>query len=67
MHDQLSDARSVRLLKVIDNFNREVLALGAIFLYRRIELGEHWNDSSNGKENRQLYGVITDRNIQEKY
>lgn len=42
MHDQLSDARSVRLLKVIDNFNREVLALGAIFLYRRIELGEHW-------------------------
>lgn len=32
MHDQLSDSRSaVRLLNVIDDFNREVLAIEADF------------------------------------
>lgn len=31
MHDQLSDGRSVRLLNVIDDFNREVLAIEVDF------------------------------------
>jgi len=31
MHDQLSDSRSVRLLNVIDNFNREALAIEVDF------------------------------------
>ncbi len=31
MHDQLSDGRSVRLLNVIDDFNREALAIEVDF------------------------------------
>ena len=31
MHDQLSDGRSVRLLNVIDDFNREALAIEVNF------------------------------------
>jgi putative transposase len=31
MHDQLSDGRSVRLLNVIDDFNREALAIDVDF------------------------------------
>ena len=31
MHDQLSDGRSVRLLNIIDDFNREALAIEADF------------------------------------
>ncbi|VTN33344.1 integrase catalytic subunit [Klebsiella pneumoniae] len=31
MHDQLSDGRSVRLLNIIDDFNREALAIEVDF------------------------------------
>jgi putative transposase len=31
MHDQLSDGRSIRLLNVIDDFNREALAIEVDF------------------------------------
>ena len=31
MHDQLSEGRSVRLLNVIDDFNREALAIEVDF------------------------------------
>lgn len=31
MHDQLADGRSVRLLNIIDNFNREALVIKADF------------------------------------
>ncbi len=31
MHDQLSDGRSVRLLNIIDDFNRETLAIEVDF------------------------------------
>ncbi len=34
MHDQLSDGRSVRLLNIIDNFNREALAIEVDFSLR---------------------------------
>jgi hypothetical protein len=49
MHDQLSDGRSVRLLNIIDYFNREALA--SIFLCRQVGLCERWNNLLSGKGN----------------
>lgn len=69
MHDQLSDGRSVRLLNVIDDFNREALAIEVDFslpasrVVRTLEQLIEWK----GRENPQPFCVITDRNIQAGY
>jgi putative transposase len=34
MHDRLSEGRSVRLLNIIDDFNREALAIAVDFPFR---------------------------------
>lgn len=52
MHDQLSDGRSVRLLNVIDDFDREALAieadssLPAIRVIRMLEQIIEWKGKS---------------------
>lgn len=68
MHDQLSDGRSVRLLNVIDDFNREALAIEVDFsLHQPVVWLERSNSLLNGKVNRKRYAVIMDQNIPARY
>jgi transposase-like protein len=62
MHDQLSDGRSYRLLNVIDDFNREALAIDLICRCRRSVSHGRWIRSSSGVANRRSFAATTARN-----
>ena len=48
MHDQLTDGRTFRLFNVLDDFNREGLALKPTSRCVPCALSGHWTRSSNG-------------------
>lgn len=58
MHDQLEDGRSYRLFNVLDDFNREGLAIEVDYLCRQNGLYELSIKSLNGGENQSKYAVI---------
>jgi len=67
MHNQLSDGRSVRLLNVINDFNREALAIDVDFPCRQVVSSEPLSNSLNGRGNLSPFGVTMVHNIPERY
>jgi hypothetical protein len=59
MHDQLKDGRSIRLLNVIDDFNREALASRSTSPYPQRVSYVLWSRSSAGGGSQRRYGAIT--------
>ena len=62
MHDQLSDGRSYRLFNVIDDFNREALAIDIDLSCRQSGWCGRWIRSSSGAASRWPFVTITARN-----
>lgn len=59
MHDQLEDGRSYRLFNVIDDFNREGLAIEADFSLPSERVTGSWSKSWNGAASRRPYDATT--------